>query len=302
MECYYFCRQCEDHFETAGATGHKRVPFAASFLRDRTNFRWQQHKRWEERDRAASLNWDKFKAFLQQSLGESTAFVNSIWSKIKRDSQYQQEEVQDWASHLLHLQSVLVEFDTKCAPAEDVLCRYFYEGLRPSIRLWINKEGRKLDGWNALIKKATRAEAKAKMQASISRDIDQQCHRSNRPMHTTAAKAQAQTMKDLRVNAGPKSRAQESVGVTYQPLRFAPSIKYLSCLISISFRRSSASFPVFMCRVQCTPSIDHLCSEHQTPHLFIHVLEPLGSDIHVLRPVLLRASSATRHLAPTFMS
>ena len=93
-----------------------------------------------------------------------------------------------------------------------------------------------------------------------------------------------------------------TVRVTYQPLHFALSIKYLSCLISISFRQSSASFPVFMCRVQCTPSIDHLCSEHQTPHLFIHVLEPLGSDIHVLRPVLLRASSATRHLAPTFMS
>ena len=32
MECYYFCRQCEDYFDTTGATGHKRVPFAASFL------------------------------------------------------------------------------------------------------------------------------------------------------------------------------------------------------------------------------------------------------------------------------
>ena len=32
MECYYFCRQYEDHFDTAGATGHKRVSFAASFL------------------------------------------------------------------------------------------------------------------------------------------------------------------------------------------------------------------------------------------------------------------------------
>ncbi len=72
------------------------------------------------------------------------------------------------------------------------------------------------------------------------------------------------------------------VGVTYQPLHFAPSIKYLSCLISISFRRSSASFPVFMCRVQFTPSIDWFCSEHQTQLLFIHALEPLGSDIHVL--------------------
>ena len=32
MECFYFCRQCEDYFNTVGATGHKRVPFAALFL------------------------------------------------------------------------------------------------------------------------------------------------------------------------------------------------------------------------------------------------------------------------------
>ena len=41
MECYYFCWQYEDHFNTAWATGHKRVPFAALFLQDRINFRWQ---------------------------------------------------------------------------------------------------------------------------------------------------------------------------------------------------------------------------------------------------------------------
>ena len=41
MECYYFCWQCENHFDMAGATGPKRVPFAASFLCDRVNFRWQ---------------------------------------------------------------------------------------------------------------------------------------------------------------------------------------------------------------------------------------------------------------------
>ena len=38
MECYYFCQQCEDHFKTARATGPKRVPFAASFLRNRVKF------------------------------------------------------------------------------------------------------------------------------------------------------------------------------------------------------------------------------------------------------------------------
>ena len=40
MKCYYICRQCKDNFDTAGATGHKRVPFAALFVRDRINFCW----------------------------------------------------------------------------------------------------------------------------------------------------------------------------------------------------------------------------------------------------------------------
>ncbi len=35
IECYYFCLQYEDHFEIAGSLGHKRVPFAAGFLKDR---------------------------------------------------------------------------------------------------------------------------------------------------------------------------------------------------------------------------------------------------------------------------
>ena len=86
IECYYFCRQCEDYFDTAGAKSHKRVPFAASFLRDQIYFRWQQHKTQVESDNAVPPTWDKFKAFFQQSLGESTWFVTSIWIKIKRDS------------------------------------------------------------------------------------------------------------------------------------------------------------------------------------------------------------------------
>ena len=48
MECYNFCQQYEDHFATAGAKGPNRIPFAASFLRDRINFRWQQYKRKHE--------------------------------------------------------------------------------------------------------------------------------------------------------------------------------------------------------------------------------------------------------------
>ena len=33
MDCYQFCQQYEDHFETAGVTGPNRVLFAVLFLR-----------------------------------------------------------------------------------------------------------------------------------------------------------------------------------------------------------------------------------------------------------------------------
>ena len=68
------------------------------------------------------------------------------------------------------------------------------------IRLWIDEKGQELDGWSALVKKATKAEVKAKIQASVSRNTDQHCHQGSRLMHTTAAKAnpQPQTTKDPR--------------------------------------------------------------------------------------------------------
>ena len=45
MDCYHFCQQCKDHFETAGATGTNRTPFAAFFLRGSISVRWTQYKR-----------------------------------------------------------------------------------------------------------------------------------------------------------------------------------------------------------------------------------------------------------------
>ena len=32
LDCYWFCQQCEDHFERARANGDNRTPFADSFL------------------------------------------------------------------------------------------------------------------------------------------------------------------------------------------------------------------------------------------------------------------------------
>ena len=93
MDCYHFCQQCEDYFETSGATGMNRTPFAATFLRGAISLRWAQHKRRHER--ATPITWSEFKAFLQKDLGSSQAFIDSIWSKFRRDSQYQLKEARD---------------------------------------------------------------------------------------------------------------------------------------------------------------------------------------------------------------
>ena len=186
MECYHFCQQCEDHFDTAGATGSNRTPFAASFLRGRISFRWHQHKR---RGQVGPLPWIDFKAFLRKNLGDSRAFVDTTWSRVKRDSQFQQEEVQDWASHLEHFQSILQEFDEEGAPEESDLIWFFREGLRPSIKAQMEQRGREHDSWEELVEKAIDAEAKASLQPpSILREMDQRCPHGNRPAHSTMAK------------------------------------------------------------------------------------------------------------------
>ena len=175
MKCYNFCQQCEDYFATAGAKGPNQIPFAASFLRDQISFRWQQYKRKQDADSSVPVTWDEFKPFLRRSLGDSRAFVDSYWGKIKRDSQYQLEEVLDWAAHLEHLQAVLREFDPVAAPNEDILIRYFRKGLRPSIRAQLDARGRELDSWH-------NADVKTLLQLpSGTREIDAKCLRGYRP-------------------------------------------------------------------------------------------------------------------------
>ena len=105
-----------------------------TFLKDTAFYRWQQHQRKVEDQTNTPISWEGFKAFLCQSLGESKAFVDTIWNTITKDSQYQLEEVMDWAVHLEHLQTVLREFDANAVISEPVLIRLFRDGLRPSIR------------------------------------------------------------------------------------------------------------------------------------------------------------------------
>ena len=62
MDCYRFCQQCEDHFETARAKRPNRIPFAAFFLCRSVTQRWLQHKR--HRNGAVPMTWPEFKEFL----------------------------------------------------------------------------------------------------------------------------------------------------------------------------------------------------------------------------------------------
>lgn len=57
------------------------------------------------------MPWDEFKASLHKNIGDSYAFIVSIWSKFKKNSQYQRKDEQDWASDLKYLQSILQKFD-----------------------------------------------------------------------------------------------------------------------------------------------------------------------------------------------
>ena len=173
MECYHFCQQCKDHFDTAGATGSNLIPFAASFLCGRISFRWHQYKR---RGQVGPLPWIDFKAFLQKNPIDSGAFVNTTRSRVKHDSQFQQEEVQDWVSHLEHLQSILQKFDEEGAPEEFDLIRFFRKGLRPLIKAQMEQRGQEHDSWKELVKKTIDAKAKASLQPPlILREMDQYC-------------------------------------------------------------------------------------------------------------------------------
>ncbi len=182
MECYNFYQQCKDHFVICGATGPNRILFADFFLRDQINFRWQQHKRKLEAENSVPISWDEFKAFLRKALGDSQAFVDSYWTKIKKDSQDKQEEVLDWATHLEHLQAMLKEFDPTCAPNETTLIRYFRAGLRPSIWAQLDQRRRDLDSWEEVVEKTDDAEAKTNLQPPFYvRDVDVMCPKGHRP-------------------------------------------------------------------------------------------------------------------------
>ena len=94
MDCYHFCQQYEDYFETSGATGMNRTPFAATFLRDAISLRWTYHKRRHEC--ATPITWSEFKAFFRKDFGVPRPLLtvsgvslggtpNTSWKKLKTE-------------------------------------------------------------------------------------------------------------------------------------------------------------------------------------------------------------------------
>ena len=86
MDCYHFYQQCEDYFKTFGAIGMNRTRFATTFFYSSITLRWAQRKCCDKL--ATPIMWSEFKAFLRNDLGSSQAFIDSIWNKFRKNSQY----------------------------------------------------------------------------------------------------------------------------------------------------------------------------------------------------------------------
>ena len=193
IDCYHFCHQCKDYFKTTGATEFNRTLFATFFLRGNISVRWTQFKYCNQNEELTSITWTEFKAFLQKNFGESKSFVDSIWRNLKKDSQYQLEEVYNWASQLKHLVSILLEFDPVVAPTEVTMVRYFEESLKPSIKAEINQDNSQLINYEELVTKPVRAKAKASLRPSFYVwETDLSCLQGNWLAHTTIYKVRTQ--------------------------------------------------------------------------------------------------------------
>ena len=107
------------------------------------------------------------------------------------------EEARDWASHLQHLQSILSKFDSVGAPDKLTMIRYFWEGLKPSIKVEMEQQDRASTSFEEMVQRAVNAEAKAGLRSStMVRDLDARCPRGHRPSHNTSSKMQTQGSKD----------------------------------------------------------------------------------------------------------
>ena len=137
MDCYQFCQQCKNHFETVNARRPNKISFAALFFRGSFIQQWSQYK-WRY-DRAVLMIWPEFKNFLQKNPSNFKVFIDNVSKKVKCNSQYQNKTISDWAAYLEYLQSILIEFDSDLVLEENTIIWYFHKDLRPSIKVKIEQ-------------------------------------------------------------------------------------------------------------------------------------------------------------------
>ena len=78
------------------------------------------------------------------------------------------------------------------------MIRYFWEGLKPSIKVEMEQQDQASTSFKEIVQRAVNAEAKAGLKFSIMvRDSDARCPRGHRPSHNTSSKVQTQGSKDL---------------------------------------------------------------------------------------------------------
>ena len=102
----------------------------------------------------------------------------------------------------------MLEFDPVVVPTKVTIVRYFYEGLKLSIKAEMDQDDSQLIDYEELVAKAVRAEAKLGLcPSSYVQETDLSCLQGNQPAHTTAHKVQPQgAVKD---NCGDDSKASK---------------------------------------------------------------------------------------------
>ena len=107
------------------------------------------------------MTWAEFKDFFRKSLGDDWAYVNSIYSKFRQNSQYQAESVLDWTAHLKYIQSILLEYNPVGAPTKLTILRYFRESLQLSVLAELKHRDLNLESFDQMVKKAVNTKAKS---------------------------------------------------------------------------------------------------------------------------------------------
>ena len=84
---------------------------------------------------------------------------------------------------------------------------YFWQGLKPSIKVKMEQQNRESMNFEEMMQKAVNAEAKASLRSSIMvRDLDARCPRGHRLSHNTSSKVQTQGSKDSFRSKEPKAK------------------------------------------------------------------------------------------------